>query len=105
MVIISWEFHFVSVHCGAVLALLTAYVVNLCIADHQYEGWSIVDCIYFISVTLYTVGYGDFTPKDDISRLFTIVMVLFGLSFVISSVNQIFRGSFIFNFMNFAMLW
>lgn len=43
-----------------------------------------IDSLYFTMVTLTTVGYGDFHPKDGdiVSELFTCVFVLVGILFV-----------------------
>ena len=35
-----------------------------------------------------TVGYGDFSPTDDRSRIFTIFFVLVGLVFIFSIIND-----------------
>jgi len=46
---------------------------------HGVEHWSWLDSLYFCIVTLGTIGYGDFTPKTDIGKGFTIVYVILGL--------------------------
>jgi TRAP-type C4-dicarboxylate transport system permease small subunit len=46
---------------------------------HYYEGWSWVDSIYFCFISLTTVGYGDFAPTTDVSKLFTIIYIANGL--------------------------
>ena len=46
---------------------------------HNVEGWRWLDSLYFCVVTLVTIGYGDFTPKTDAGKLFTIVYILIGL--------------------------
>jgi len=43
------------------------------------EGWNYIDSFYFTIMTLTTVGYGDFSPTTDASKLFTAVYVLFGV--------------------------
>lgn len=40
----------------------------------------LLNSFYFAACTLTTVGYGDLTPTTDISRLFTAVYVLAGVS-------------------------
>lgn len=52
------------------------------------EGWSVEDCIYFLTVTISTVGYGDFGPTNDKSRVFTIFVILVGLIFIFSIINE-----------------
>lgn len=40
---------------------------------HRSEGWDYVDCAYFITVTVTTVGYGNVYPTNDVTRGFTII--------------------------------
>ncbi len=70
----------------ALIAIL--YVIGT-IFYHKVEGWSYLDCIYFITTTLSTVGYGDFYPTNDISRIFTIFIILIGVSIFLSLVYSI----------------
>lgn len=52
------------------------------------EGWSRLDCLYFETVTMTTVGYGDFAPTTDESKVFTIFYIIFGIAIVGRSVNN-----------------
>ena len=53
------------------------------------ERWSIIDSLYFTVVTLTTIGYGDLHPTTDISKIFTIVFVIAGVSFILGFLNFI----------------
>ena len=46
---------------------------------HRVEGWSWLDSLYFTVITLTTIGYGDRSPTQPISKLFTIVFIFIGL--------------------------
>jgi hypothetical protein len=48
------------------------------------EGWSLVDAIYFCSMSLATVGYGDLVPDTAIAKIFTVVYVLTGIGILVS---------------------
>ena len=52
------------------------------------EGWSTTDCLYYITVSITTVGYGDYAPTKDNSKVFTIFYVLFGLLVIFSTIND-----------------
>lgn len=67
------------------------------------EGWNILDCIYYITVTVTTVGYGYFHPTTRPSessfaftisnepfadKIFTIFYILFGIPVVLTIVNE-----------------
>uniref|UniRef100_A0A7S4T1P3 EF-hand domain-containing protein n=1 Tax=Alexandrium monilatum TaxID=311494 RepID=A0A7S4T1P3_9DINO len=47
--------------------------------------WSIVDSIYFCTVTMSTVGYGDFIPSMPGTRAFTVLWIIIGIVFVFSA--------------------
>ena len=62
------------------LLFMAAAVVGLgTLFYHNVEGWRWLDALYFCVVTLVTIGYGDFTPKTDGGKLFTIVYIIIGL--------------------------
>lgn len=62
---------------GAVSLILIATVVY-----HLLEDWSWVDSLYFSTVAVTTVGFGDLTPSTDASKLFTIFYILAGVSVI-----------------------
>ena len=44
--------------------------------------WTWVDALYFTTVTMSTVGYGDLSPSTTLSRAFTSVYILIGIGVV-----------------------
>jgi voltage-gated potassium channel len=57
------------------------------------EGWRPLDSLYFCVVTLTTVGLGDFTPKTDLGKVFTIFYVLAGISVILAFANAVLQGA------------
>lgn len=50
---------------------------------HFVEGWRYLDALYFCSTTLGAVGYGDFAPKTDIGKIFTMFYQFIGIPFFV----------------------
>ncbi|MFA4996346.1 MAG: potassium channel family protein [Patescibacteria group bacterium] len=57
---------------GAVTTILVLVVFGTWFYRYS-EGWSIVNSLYFTVMTLTTVGYGDFVPSHDVSKIVTVV--------------------------------
>lgn len=49
-----------------------------------WEGWSIVDSLYFCAMSLATVGYGDLVPETDVGKVFTVIYVLGGIGTLVA---------------------
>ena len=75
-----------------VMAAFSAIVIFLGMGTfvyHALEKWSWIECLYFSTYSLTTVGYGDFTPTNDASRLFTVFYLLTGVGAVVASLGVI----------------
>ena len=60
--------------------ILIIIVVPLGIGGYMLiEGRSFVEAVWLTIITLSTIGYGDLVPISDVGRLFTLVMIFFGL--------------------------
>jgi len=46
---------------------------------YNIEGWSILDSVYFVVVTVTTVGYADIVPQTNLGKLATIFFTIFGI--------------------------
>lgn len=46
---------------------------------HHMEGWRFLDSAYFVVMTVTTIGYGDFVPRTDVGKIFTIFYSFFGV--------------------------
>lgn len=64
------------------------YIVGCCIFC-PLERWSVSKGIYWITVTVTTVGYGDVAPETAIGKLLGIFYILFGLAFIVNIVMGI----------------
>ncbi len=55
----------------------------------RIEDWTILESLYFCIVTLTTVGYGDFTPTEPASQIFTIVFILTGFGVLVALLTSV----------------
>ncbi len=53
------------------------------------EGWGFVDSLYFATVTISTVGYGDLSPETAFGRLFTIGYIVVGIGLFVALASAI----------------
>ncbi len=62
------------------------------------EGWRVLDALFMTITTLSTVGYGETHPLSDSGRIFTMILIVFGvgvLGYIVGSLAQImFEGQF-----------
>jgi potassium channel subfamily K len=54
---------------------------------YNVELWTALDCLYFQTVTMTTVGYGDFAPTSPGSKVFTMIYIFTGIAIVGRTVN------------------
>lgn len=63
-------------------SVLCIYLILGCIIYGMVEKWSCLDCVYFMAVTVTTVGYGDLLPSSEKMQLFTIFFGTFGVAVI-----------------------
>jgi len=58
------------------------------------EPWTVIDALYFTTVSVSTVGYGDLVVSSDLSRLFTAVWIVIGVAVVFVQTAVVFQNLF-----------
>eukprot|EP00049_Salpingoeca_infusionum_P019158 m.360486 g.360486 ORF g.360486 m.360486 type:complete len:380 (-) comp19065_c0_seq1:245-1384(-) len=60
------------------LTFIIVYFIGGVVFYTQHEGWSFTESVYFTTVTVTSVGYGDYSPTTPQSRGFTTVFGALG---------------------------
>ena len=58
-----------------VIAVVTVYLGRAGYTDVRGVPLSFIDCVYFATISLTTVGYGDLTPYSEFARLTNVVII------------------------------
>lgn len=61
------------------LAVFTVVVLLGTIGFQVIEGWSLLDSAYMVLITVTTVGFDEVNPLSPAGRIFTILLLLFGV--------------------------
>lgn len=69
--------------------ILVLVLVGGALFYSRVEGWSFLDSLYFSVITLATVGYGDFAPRTDAGKIFTMVYVFIGIGLFVGVATAI----------------
>ncbi len=56
---------------------------------HSLENWTYAQSFYYSVTTLTTVGYGDFTPTTDLSRVIASLYMLIGVTITLGAFGYI----------------
>jgi hypothetical protein len=77
--------------------LIALLLVGGTIVYSVLEGWNIIDSLYFSTVTLTTIGYGDMYPTTYASKLFTVFFVLSGVGLMLFVLSM--TGAYYLNYL------
>lgn len=62
-----------------IMLLFTLLILTGTLAYRAIEGWSLLDALYAVIITITTVGYGDLTPQSPAGRIFAIGFTLLAI--------------------------
>lgn len=72
----------------ALFGLLIIIIVGT-FGYHLIEGWNFLESLYTTIQTISTVGYGDYTPQTGEGKLFTIILIIFGVGTMLYTVGML----------------
>ena len=71
-----------------ILLIIVLYTISIFFYN-KFEGWSYLDAAYFITMSITTIGYGDFAPKTDEGKIFTMFLAFIGISLAFLLISTI----------------
>lgn len=70
------------------MGLTAAIIVAASVFYALVEGWGFLDALFFSTVTISTVGFGDLVPRTALGRGFTILYIFVGIGlFVVTAAS------------------
>lgn len=66
-------------------------LVSCALFYHWLEGWSLLDSFYFVAITFTTIGYGDFSPTQPLTKVITIFLAFNGVAVLLMLLDEIQR--------------
>lgn len=76
------------------IGLLTACIVAGTIGYMVLEGWPALDSLYQTITTITTVGYREVHPLSDAGRIYTMFLIMAGLTTILYTLTRIGQGVF-----------
>ena len=67
-------------YVGRIVIILLSIVVVGVVGYWAIEGWNVIDSLYMTIITLTTIGYGEVHQLDFQGKLFTMLLVVFGVA-------------------------
>jgi voltage-gated potassium channel len=64
-------------------------VFAACTIGYLCFGWSLLDSIYMVIITMFGVGFGEVHPLDSAGKIFTIFVIIGGTSAVVYVIGQV----------------
>ena len=71
------------------VGFITLNAIGATIAYQIIEGWSLLDALYMVAITLTTVGFGEVYPLSLAGRILTLGLVVFGVGGAIYAIAAI----------------
>ena len=69
--------------------ILLVVVVAGTFGYHLIEGWSFLDALYMVIITLFTIGFQEVHPLSDYGRFFTILIAVSGVGAAVYAGTQL----------------
>jgi voltage-gated potassium channel len=70
---------------SGLIGLTAAIILGAAVFYVVVEGWGFLDALFFATVTISTVGFGDMVPQTALGRTFTILFIFVGIGLFVAT--------------------
>lgn len=71
------------------LFILVAYIFCGAVMYMVIEKWNFFEAFYFVFISMSTIGFGDYVPRDPIFMIGSIIYLVFGLALMSMCINVV----------------
>jgi len=79
----------IHLHFIVWVLLFLLFIAGGAYTYHEVEGWTNIDSVYFVIVTMTTIGYGDLAPVTNVGKIFTMFFSFFAIAMAFYLVSLI----------------
>ncbi len=83
--------HHRTLRLGLYLFLFLSVMGGGTVGYHLIEGWPLNECLYMTVITVSTVGFGEVHPLSHNGRMFTVLLIFFGVTAAALSLTSLFE--------------
>lgn len=71
------------------LFILVAYIFCGAVMYMVIEKWNFFESFYFVFISMSTIGFGDYVPRDPVFMIGSIIYLVFGLALMSMCINVV----------------
>ncbi|CAG9760166.1 unnamed protein product [Ceutorhynchus assimilis] len=71
------------------LFILVSYIFCGAVMYMVIEKWNFFEAFYFVFISMSTIGFGDYVPRDQVFMIVSIVYLVFGLALMSMCINVV----------------
>lgn len=71
------------------ISILVFYMLSGAIVYNIWEKWGFLNAVYFVFISMSTIGFGDYVPQHPIYMMASIIYLVFGLALTSMCINVV----------------
>lgn len=71
------------------ISILVFYMLSGAVVYNIWEKWGFLNAVYFVFISMSTIGFGDYVPQHPIYMMASIIYLVFGLALTSMCINVV----------------